>query len=195
MQWGFACPFAWSSLFFLTFVFYFFGKYYVSHVKHKNHWLWHKVLFLSSHISLIFLSIKTCKSNLSSSLYSTVSNRCADFGLFHHLTRIWLVTSSSPASLLLKGRHVVLHVVITSVINLNMLPLCPLFVLQSQPLFELRCSNNVVHLHTCADSCAALVNLLQYLVSQGDLHPPPRHTSPTEIAGQKLPVRLARINS
>uniref|UniRef100_A0A673AS59 Autophagy related 2A n=1 Tax=Sphaeramia orbicularis TaxID=375764 RepID=A0A673AS59_9TELE len=57
------------------------------------------------------------------------------------------------------------------------------------PLFELRCSNNVVHLHTCADSCAALVNLLQYLVSQGDLHPPPRHASPTEIAGQKLPVR------
>ncbi|KAK2849010.1 hypothetical protein Q5P01_008844 [Channa striata] len=58
----------------------------------------------------------------------------------------------------------------------------------AQPLFELRCSNNVVHLHTCADSCAALVNLLQYLVSQGDLHPPPRHTSPTEIAGQKLPL-------
>ncbi|XP_034739320.1 autophagy-related protein 2 homolog A isoform X2 [Etheostoma cragini] len=58
----------------------------------------------------------------------------------------------------------------------------------TQPLFELRCSNNVVHLHTCADSCAALVNLLQYLVSQGDLHPPPRHTSPTEIAGQKLPL-------
>uniref|UniRef100_A0A672GI32 Autophagy related 2A n=1 Tax=Salarias fasciatus TaxID=181472 RepID=A0A672GI32_SALFA len=58
----------------------------------------------------------------------------------------------------------------------------------TQPLFELRCSNNVVHLHTCADSCAALVNLLQYLVAQGDLHPPPRHTSPTEIAGQKLPL-------
>ncbi|KAM8909877.1 autophagy-related protein 2 homolog A [Spinachia spinachia] len=58
----------------------------------------------------------------------------------------------------------------------------------SQPLFELRCSNNVVHVHTCADSCAALVNMLQYLVSQGDLHPPPRHTSPTEIAGQKLPL-------
>ncbi|XP_048883412.1 autophagy-related protein 2 homolog A isoform X3 [Brienomyrus brachyistius] len=58
----------------------------------------------------------------------------------------------------------------------------------NQPLFELRCSNNVVHLHTCADSCAALLNLLQYLVSRGDLHPPPRHTSPTEIAGQKLPL-------
>uniref|UniRef100_A0A8C1GNC8 Autophagy related 2A n=1 Tax=Cyprinus carpio TaxID=7962 RepID=A0A8C1GNC8_CYPCA len=58
----------------------------------------------------------------------------------------------------------------------------------TQPLFELRCSNNVVHVHTCADSCAALVNMLQYLVSQSDLHPPPRHTSPTEIAGQKLLV-------
>ncbi|XP_077464814.1 autophagy-related protein 2 homolog A [Stigmatopora argus] len=58
----------------------------------------------------------------------------------------------------------------------------------TQPLFELRCSNNVVHVHACADSCAALVNMLQYLVSQGDLHPPPRHTSPTEIAGQKLPL-------
>lgn len=58
----------------------------------------------------------------------------------------------------------------------------------TQPLFELRCSNNVVHVRTCADSCAALVNILQYLVSQGDLHPPPRHTSPTEIAGQKLPL-------
>lgn len=66
--------------------------------------------------------------------------------------------------------------------------LCCLF--QSQPLFELRCSNNVVHLHTCADSCASLVNLLQYLVSQGDLHPPPRQNSPTEIAGQKLPVSV-----
>ncbi|XP_053361603.1 autophagy-related protein 2 homolog A isoform X1 [Clarias gariepinus] len=61
----------------------------------------------------------------------------------------------------------------------------------TQPLFELRCSNNVVHVHTCADSCAALVNMLQYLVCQGDLHPPPRHTCPTEIAGQKLPLSEA----
>lgn len=59
----------------------------------------------------------------------------------------------------------------------------------SQPLFELRCSNNVVHVHSCADSCALLVNLLQYLTSSGDLHPPPRPPSPTEIAGQKVQVR------
>jgi len=56
----------------------------------------------------------------------------------------------------------------------------------SQPLFELRCSNNVVHVHSCADSCALLVNLLQYVMSEGDLHPPPRAPSPTEIAGQKV---------
>ncbi|XP_054097018.2 autophagy-related protein 2 homolog A isoform X3 [Callithrix jacchus] len=56
----------------------------------------------------------------------------------------------------------------------------------SQPLFELRCSNNVVHVHSCADSCALLVNLLQYVMSAGDLHPPPRPPSPTEIAGQKV---------
>lgn len=60
---------------------------------------------------------------------------------------------------------------------------------QSQPLFELRCSNNVVHVHSCADSCALLVNLLQYVMSTGDLHPPPRPPSPTEIAGQKVQVR------
>ncbi|XP_012375149.2 autophagy-related protein 2 homolog A isoform X2 [Dasypus novemcinctus] len=56
----------------------------------------------------------------------------------------------------------------------------------SQPLFELRCSNNVVHVHSCADSCALLLNLLQYVTSAGDLHPPPRPPSPTEIAGQKV---------
>eukprot|EP00061_Rhincodon_typus_P007827 g29907.t1 len=56
----------------------------------------------------------------------------------------------------------------------------------AQPLFELRCSNNVVHVHTCADSCATLVNLVQYVVNSGDLHPPPKQDSPTEIAGQKL---------
>uniref|UniRef100_H3BF07 Autophagy related 2A n=1 Tax=Latimeria chalumnae TaxID=7897 RepID=H3BF07_LATCH len=56
----------------------------------------------------------------------------------------------------------------------------------AQPLFELRCSNNVVHLHTCADSCAMLANLIQYVVNNGDLHPPPKPESPTEIAGQKL---------
>nr|XP_012633460.1 autophagy-related protein 2 homolog A isoform X2 [Microcebus murinus] len=65
----------------------------------------------------------------------------------------------------------------------------------SQPLFELRCSNNVVHVHSCADSCALLVNLLQYLMSAGDLHPPARPPSPTEIAGQKLSESPASLPS
>ncbi|XP_008578194.1 PREDICTED: autophagy-related protein 2 homolog A isoform X1 [Galeopterus variegatus] len=54
----------------------------------------------------------------------------------------------------------------------------------SQPLFELRCSNNVVHVHSCADSCALLGTKLP--LRAGDLHPPPRPPSPTEIAGQKV---------
>lgn len=65
----------------------------------------------------------------------------------------------------------------------------------SQPLFELRCSNNVVHVHSCADSCALLVNLLQYVTSSGDLHPPPQPPSPTEIAGQKLSESPASLPS
>ncbi|KAM8940476.1 autophagy-related protein 2 homolog A isoform 2-T2 [Pelodytes ibericus] len=56
----------------------------------------------------------------------------------------------------------------------------------SQPLFELRCSNNVLHIHTCADSCAMLANLTQYVMNNGDLHCPPNPEPPTEIAGQKL---------
>ncbi|XP_053576099.1 autophagy-related protein 2 homolog A isoform X2 [Bombina bombina] len=56
----------------------------------------------------------------------------------------------------------------------------------SQPLFELRCSNNVLHIHTCADSCAMLANLTQYVMNNGDLHCPPKPEPPTEIAGQKL---------
>lgn len=56
----------------------------------------------------------------------------------------------------------------------------------SQPRFELRCSNNVVHVHSCADSCALFISLLQYVTSAGDLHPPARAPSPTEIAGQKV---------
>ncbi|KAG9475554.1 hypothetical protein GDO78_003774 [Eleutherodactylus coqui] len=56
----------------------------------------------------------------------------------------------------------------------------------AQPLFELRCSNNVLHIHTCADSCAMLANLTQYVMNNGDLHCPPKPEPPTEIAGQKL---------
>lgn len=42
----------------------------------------------------------------------------------------------------------------------------------TQPRFELRCSSDVIHIRTCADSCAALMNLIQYIASYGDLLPP-----------------------
>uniref|UniRef100_A0A673LXS3 Autophagy-related protein 2 homolog B-like n=1 Tax=Sinocyclocheilus rhinocerous TaxID=307959 RepID=A0A673LXS3_9TELE len=42
----------------------------------------------------------------------------------------------------------------------------------TEPRFELRCSSDVIHIRTCADSCAALMNLIQYIASYGDLLPP-----------------------
>ncbi|KAM6961425.1 autophagy-related protein 2 homolog B [Aplochiton taeniatus] len=42
-----------------------------------------------------------------------------------------------------------------------------------EPRFELRCSSDVIHIRTCSDSCAALMNLIQYVASYGDLLPPP----------------------
>uniref|UniRef100_A0A671SBT0 Autophagy-related protein 2 homolog B-like n=1 Tax=Sinocyclocheilus anshuiensis TaxID=1608454 RepID=A0A671SBT0_9TELE len=41
-----------------------------------------------------------------------------------------------------------------------------------EPRFELRCSSDVIHIRTCSDSCAALMNLIQYIASYGDLLPP-----------------------
>lgn len=42
----------------------------------------------------------------------------------------------------------------------------------SEPKFELRCSSDIIHIRTCSDSCAALMNLIQYVASYGDLLPP-----------------------
>lgn len=41
---------------------------------------------------------------------------------------------------------------------------------QTDSRFELHCSSDVVHIRTCSDSCAALMNLIQYIASYGDLH-------------------------
>ncbi|XP_001101467.2 autophagy-related protein 2 homolog B isoform X1 [Macaca thibetana thibetana] len=43
---------------------------------------------------------------------------------------------------------------------------------QTEPRFELHCSSDVVHVRTCSDSCAALMNLIQYIASYGDLQTP-----------------------
>ncbi|XP_068110885.1 autophagy-related protein 2 homolog B isoform X2 [Hyperolius riggenbachi] len=50
---------------------------------------------------------------------------------------------------------------------------------ESKPRFEMYCSSDVIHIRTCSDSCAALMNLIQYIANYGDLHPPSRaQTSP-----------------
>ncbi|KAM3919804.1 autophagy-related protein 2 homolog B isoform 1-T3 [Leptodactylus fuscus] len=45
---------------------------------------------------------------------------------------------------------------------------------ENKPRFEMYCSSDVIHIRTCSDSCAALMNLIQYIASYGDLHPPIR---------------------
>ncbi|XP_038074084.1 autophagy-related protein 2 homolog A-like [Patiria miniata] len=45
------------------------------------------------------------------------------------------------------------------------------------PKIDLKVSNNMVHLRTCADSCTALARLILYLANDGDHQSPPRPTS------------------
>uniref|UniRef100_A0A671UCG2 Autophagy related 2B n=1 Tax=Sparus aurata TaxID=8175 RepID=A0A671UCG2_SPAAU len=63
----------------------------------------------------------------------------------------------------------------------------------SEPRFELRCSSDVIHIRTCSDSCAALMNLIQYVASYGDLLPPAepeaKHSSTTQRAKVEFPSR------
>ncbi|XP_075387716.1 autophagy-related protein 2 homolog B isoform X1 [Tenrec ecaudatus] len=62
-----------------------------------------------------------------------------------------------------------------------------------EPRFQLHCSSDVVHIRTCSDSCAALMNLIQYIASYGDLHAPhkedvrpgaPRRKAKADTSGQ-----------
>ncbi|XP_030574079.1 autophagy-related protein 2 homolog B [Archocentrus centrarchus] len=61
----------------------------------------------------------------------------------------------------------------------------------SEPRFELRCSSDVIHIRTCSDSCAALMNLIQYVASYGDLLPPaepePKHSSAAQRSKGEAP--------
>uniref|UniRef100_S4RCB8 Autophagy related 2B n=1 Tax=Petromyzon marinus TaxID=7757 RepID=S4RCB8_PETMA len=52
----------------------------------------------------------------------------------------------------------------------------------TQPKFELCCSNDIIHVRTCADSCAALMRLIQYFAGDGDLAPPQRLEDPSDRA-------------
>ncbi|XP_017272088.1 autophagy-related protein 2 homolog B isoform X2 [Kryptolebias marmoratus] len=55
----------------------------------------------------------------------------------------------------------------------------------SEPRFELRCSSDVIHIRTCSDSCAALMNLIQYVASYGDLLPPEEPEAKRSSTAQK----------
>ncbi|XP_056151648.1 autophagy-related protein 2 homolog B [Lampris incognitus] len=60
----------------------------------------------------------------------------------------------------------------------------------SEPRFELRCSSDVIHIRTCSDSCAALMNLIQYIASYGDLLPPAESEAKSSSTMQKPKVEF-----
>uniref|UniRef100_A0A6J0TYM4 Autophagy-related protein 2 homolog B isoform X1 n=1 Tax=Pogona vitticeps TaxID=103695 RepID=A0A6J0TYM4_9SAUR len=55
---------------------------------------------------------------------------------------------------------------------------------RSKPRFELHCSSDVIHIRTCSDSCAALMNLIQYIASYGDLNPPAKMEATSGVTKQ-----------
>uniref|UniRef100_A0A8B9M0D8 Autophagy related 2B n=1 Tax=Astyanax mexicanus TaxID=7994 RepID=A0A8B9M0D8_ASTMX len=59
---------------------------------------------------------------------------------------------------------------------------------RTEPRFELRCSSDVIHIRTCSDSCAALMNLIQYIASYGDLLPPSKQESRSSTPKQRAKV-------
>lgn len=68
---------------------------------------------------------------------------------------------------------------------------------QKEPRFELRCSSDVIHIRTCSDSCAALMNLIQYVASYGDLLPPaepePKNSSTSQRTKVSSDTRAAFV--
>uniref|UniRef100_A0A8C6ZBT7 Autophagy related 2B n=1 Tax=Nothoprocta perdicaria TaxID=30464 RepID=A0A8C6ZBT7_NOTPE len=64
---------------------------------------------------------------------------------------------------------------------------------RTKPRFELHCSSDVIHIRTCSDSCAALMNLIQYIASYGDLHPPAKTEMKSGVSKQKMKVSNGKI--
>ncbi|KAM8834324.1 autophagy-related protein 2 homolog B [Synchiropus picturatus] len=60
----------------------------------------------------------------------------------------------------------------------------------AEPRFELRCSSDVIHIRTCSDSCAALMNLIQYMASYGDLFPPAEPEPDTKRGGSAQRAKM-----
>ncbi|XP_066484805.1 autophagy-related protein 2 homolog B isoform X2 [Tiliqua scincoides] len=62
---------------------------------------------------------------------------------------------------------------------------------RSKPRFELHCSSDVIHIRTCSDSCAALMNLIQYIASYGDLNPPVKTEPASGVTKQNAKVDVS----
>ena len=59
-----------------------------------------------------------------------------------------------------------------------------------QPIFDMSMSNNMLNIRTCADSCRALMKLVNYFASDGDLQ---SEVTPTITESESLVCHI--INS
>uniref|UniRef100_A0A8D2J6J0 Autophagy related 2B n=1 Tax=Varanus komodoensis TaxID=61221 RepID=A0A8D2J6J0_VARKO len=66
---------------------------------------------------------------------------------------------------------------------------------RSKPRFELHCSSDVIHIRTCSDSCAALMNLIQYIASYGDLNPPAKTDATSGMTKQNAKADVSSRQS
>lgn len=58
---------------------------------------------------------------------------------------------------------------------------------KSQPLTELSMSNSMLYIRTCSDSCIALMDIIKYFASDGDLQPNQNDTpEETELVSEQI---------
>jgi hypothetical protein len=68
------------------------------------------------------------------------------------------------------------------------------FIFQKDPLIDIRIACNIIHIRSCSDSTNALIELLKYVLTNGDLPQPTpeisRSSIPVERKKQDRPVRI-----
>jgi hypothetical protein len=67
-----------------------------------------------------------------------------------------------------------------------------LFDFQKDPLVDVRIACNMIHIRSCSDSANALIELLKYVISEGDLQPQQQQAN--EISRSSTPIEKKRID-
>ena len=64
---------------------------------------------------------------------------------------------------------------------------------QSDPLVDIRVTCNMIQIRSCSDSANALIELLKYVITEGDLQQPPQQQQQTnEVSRSSTPIERRR---